>query len=51
MRHSGSVHLSPVTGASGEPQPGGLAGKSHLLSFLPLLDKLEKLEEGSRDLT
>lgn len=34
VRHSGSVHPSPGTGASGEPQPGGLAGKSHLLSFL-----------------
>lgn len=28
----------------------GLAGNSHFLSFLPLLDQLEKLEEGSRDL-
>lgn len=51
VRHSGSVHVSPATGASGEPQLGGLAGNSHLLSFLPLLDQLEKLEEGSRDLT
>lgn len=51
VRHSGSVHLSPVTGASGEPQPGELAGKPHSLAFLALLDQLEKLEKRSRDPT